>query len=111
MAKLKLNPVIEEITGRLGNLIFRRTHSGNVSLSKSPNMSHVQWSPAQEAHRQRFKEAVEYARSAMADPEIRQIYEQMAAEKKKNKRPFDMAVSDYFQGNDLLKKKSLGDQE
>jgi hypothetical protein len=29
----------------------------------------------------------------------------MAAEKKNNKRPFDMAVSDYFRGNDLLLKK------
>ena len=111
MAKVKLNPIIEELTGRLGNLVFRRTHTGNVSLIKSPNMSHVQWSPAQEAHRRRFKEAVAYARSAMADPEIRQIYEQMAVEKKKNKRPFDMAVSDYFQGNDLLIKKSPGNRE
>jgi hypothetical protein len=34
--------------------------------------------------------------------EIRSVYEQMAAEKKSNKRPFDMAVSDYFAGNDLL---------
>jgi hypothetical protein len=26
----------------------------------------------------------------------------MAAEKKNNKRPFDMAVSDYFKGNNLI---------
>jgi hypothetical protein len=39
----------------------------------------------------------------MAKPNVRAIYEKMAA--KKHERPFDIAVSDYFQGNDLLSKK------
>jgi hypothetical protein len=47
---------------------------------------------------------VGYAKAAMKDPDIRPVYEQMAAEKKNNKRPFDMAVSDYFAGNNLLSK-------
>ena len=38
-------------------------------------------------------------------PEIRAFYLQMARKKKKNNRPFDMAVSDYFKGNDRLTKK------
>jgi hypothetical protein len=32
----------------------------------------------------------------------RLVYQRMAAEKKNNKRPFDMAVSDYFKGNNLI---------
>ena len=72
-------------------------------LSKVPDMSKVKWSKAQKAHRQRFKKAVSYARAAMAEPKVRAVYEKMAA--KKGKRPFDMAVSDYFKGNDLLSKK------
>jgi hypothetical protein len=48
---------------------------------------------------------VAYAKSAMKHPEVRLVYEQMAAEKKKDKRPFDMAVSDYFKGNNLLRSK------
>ena len=71
-------------------------------LSKVPDMSKVKWSKAQKAHRQRFKRAVAYARAAMAEPKVRAVYEKMAA--KNNKRPFDMAVSDYFKGNDLLSK-------
>ena len=66
---------------------------------------------AQQAHRERFKEAVAYAQCVLADPGIRPIYEQMAAQKKKNNRPFDMAVSDYFQGNDLLLKRFLDNQK
>lgn len=42
----------------------------------------------------------------MGDPEIRTIYRQMPG-KKKSKRPFDMVVSEYFQGNDPLRKKYL----
>jgi hypothetical protein len=68
------------------------------------DMSHIKWSPAQKAHRKRFAAAVYYAQQAMQNPAVRSVYEQMAAEKKSNKRPFDMAVSDYFAGNDLFRK-------
>lgn len=68
--------------------------------------SHIKWSPAQKAHRERFKEAVLYAKLAMNNPAVHSVYEQMAVEKKNNKRPFDMAVSDYFAGNNLLRKKN-----
>lgn len=104
MARAKLNPVFELFTGTIGNLIFRRAHTGKISVIYKRDMSHIKWSSAQKAHRQRFKEAVRYAKQAMKDPEIRSVYEQMAAEKKNNKRPFDMAVSDYFAGNNLLQK-------
>ena len=102
MAKITLSPMFQEIRGRLGDYVFRRTHTGEVILSKVPDMSRVKWSKAQKAHRQRFKKAVVYARAAMAEPKVRVVYEKMAA--KMNKRPFDMAVSDYFKGNDLLSK-------
>jgi hypothetical protein len=110
MTKVTLNPVIELITGKIGNMVFRRAHTGKLSLVHAPDMSRVKWSQAQKDHRQRFKRAVAYARRAMKDPEIRLVYEQMAAERKQNKRPFDMAVSDYFQGNDLVWKKLYGDR-
>jgi hypothetical protein len=58
-------------------------------------------------------EAAKYASAAVADPDIRAIYVQMALENGRNPgRPFDMAVSDYFHhGNDLLWKRHRGDQE
>ncbi|HCK66336.1 MAG TPA: hypothetical protein DHW49_08720 [Anaerolineae bacterium] len=102
MAKVKLTPIIEEIHGKLGEeTVFRRTHTGGVSLIKKADMSKVKWSKAQKAHRARFKQAVAYAKSAMADVSVRKVYEKQA--KKLNKRPFDLAVSDYFKGNNLLK--------
>ena len=100
MAKITLDPMIKSIQGTLGDYVFRRTPAGGISISKSPDMSRVKWSKAQKEHRKRFKQAVAYARAAMAEPSVRARYEKEAA--KKNKRPFDLAVSDYFKGRNLL---------
>lgn len=100
MAKITLNQIVTDVRGKVGEFVFRRTHTGKVILSKAPDMSNVKWSEAQKTHRQRFKEAVAYAKDAMAVPEVRAVYEKMAAEQ--HKRPFDMAVSDYFKGRNLL---------
>jgi hypothetical protein len=102
MAKATLHPMFKQIRGKIGRIVFRRSHSGEIVLTKHPDMSDVKWSPAQKAHRQHFKEAVAYARAAMATPDVRAAYQQMATEN--HKRPFDMAVSDYFKGNNLLSK-------
>ena len=102
MAKVKLNPTILRIQGKMGNAVFRLSHTGELSMTKIPDMSRVKWSKAQKEHRQRFKEAVAYAKVAMADEKVRLKYEKLA--KKLGKRPFDMAVSDYFKGKNLLEK-------
>jgi hypothetical protein len=106
MAKVTLQPgikgneLIKGIRGEVGDLVFRQSPNGDIIVSKAPDMSAVEWSPAQQEHRQRFKAAVAYARAATADPNVQTVYEERAAEG--NRRPFQMAVSDYFKGNDLL---------
>ena len=102
MAKIKLNPIIDKAHGSIGNYTFRHMY-GRQTLIKKPDMSRVKWSDAQQAHRLRFKQAVAYARAAMADAQVCARYEQEAAAK--GKRPFDLAVSDYFHGRDLLKER------
>ena len=113
MAKVRFHPVIEWFTGKMGRLVFRRSHNGKVSVYETPYMKGIKWSQAQKDHRQQMGEASRYASAAIADPEIRAVYVQKAAEQGMNpKRPFDMAVSDYYHtGNDLLWKKHMGDQE
>ncbi len=100
MAKAILHPWIEGIQGRLGGLVFRRSSNGETIVSKTPDMTAVVWSPAQQDHRQRFKAAIAYANAAMADPGARTVYEKRAAAG--NRRPFQRAVSDYFNGVELL---------
>ena len=110
--KIGLHPMFEWISGKMGDIVYRLAHNGEVSAYPAPDMSNIVWSPAQEAQRQRLASATAYAKLAIRDPEIRQYYVQMAKQRKKNqRRPFDMAVSDYHHGNDLLWQKFYGDRE
>jgi hypothetical protein len=104
MAKVILNPMIKEIRGTLDGVVYRVSASGKTYISKSPDMSKVKWTKAQKRQRERFQEASEYARAAMADPKVRLIYEKRAAKEKRV--PYRVALSDYFKGKDLLAKKS-----
>jgi hypothetical protein len=99
MAKVKLTGMVERVSGRVGGMVFRWQHGGQTVI-KPPDMSKVKWSKAQKAHRQRFKEAVAYAHAALADAKVRAKYEKEAAQK--GRRPFELAVSDYFHGKNLL---------
>ena len=103
MAKGTLAPPFKSFRGRPAGLVFCVYPNGETIVSKYPDMSNVTWSPAQEEHRQRFKRAIAYAKAAMTDPDVQAIYEKRAAEK--DNRPFQMAVSDYFKGIDLLSEK------
>jgi len=103
MPKVRLNPLIEEIHGTMYGVVFKLSSKGNMIVTKRPDMSKVKWSKAQEEQRRRFKEAVAYARAALADPKLRARYERKA--KRQGKRAWDAAVSDYFQREDLLVKK------
>src|SRR5215213_8524368 len=101
--KVRLHPMFLWIRGKMGNIVYRLTRNGNVSAYPAPDMSKVTWSPAQMAHRKFFKECAAYAKRAVRDPELRQFYMEMAAKSKGSKgRPYDMAVSDYHHGNDML---------
>ena len=113
MAKVRFHPLLEWFTGKMGKLVFRRSHNGKVSLYEAPYMKRIKWSQAQKDHRRRLGEASKYASAAIADPEIRAFYIQMARDRDMNpERPFDMAVSDYYHhGNDLLWRKHMGEQE
>lgn len=102
MAKVVLNPSLQQVRGQVGGFVYRVRY-GKQTISKAPDMSNVTWSQAQVEHRQRFKRAVAYARAAMAESSVRGRYEKEALQK--GKRPFDLAVSDYFKGRNLLREK------
>ncbi|HLO28688.1 MAG TPA: hypothetical protein VK249_06120 [Anaerolineales bacterium] len=99
MTKVKLNPALVEIRGMMAGIVYRIRY-GKQTMSKPPNMKKVKWSKAQREHRRRFRLAVSYAHRAMADARVSAIYRREA--KQKDKRPFDLAVSDYFKGRNLL---------
>jgi len=100
MPKVRFKPGIEQLQGTLFDVVFKLSPQGKPIVTKRPDMTGVEWSEAQTTQRQRFKQANEYARAAMADPDVRAIYESMAANTKR--QPYRLAFSDYFQGKDLL---------
>ena len=103
MAKVRLHPLLKYIRGTLKGMVFRLSHNGETSAYMSPNMSRVKWSQAQDAHRERMAEAFAYAKQATRVPAIKEHYLKMAWKEKRNKRPYDMAVMDYYHNrNNLL---------
>ena len=100
--KVELNPTVDTYRVKIGKLTYRWMY-GKQTAMKTPDMSNVKWSEAQKASRERFAEAIHYARQAMADPEIRAHYEE--AGKKADRQPFRVAVSDFLAGKNLLEKK------
>ncbi len=102
MAKVELDAPFRKITGKIGKLSYRWMH-GQQTVMKTPDMSKVKWSKAQKANRQRFAQAIYYARQAMADPEASAHYETLG--KKVDRQPFRVAVSDFLAGNNLLEQK------
>ena len=100
MAKIKLSSMFDDIYGRFGGFIFRRSPQGRTLLSRVPNMKRVRWSKAQKAHRQLFKEASAYAKIALKDPEMLAHYQEIA--RQQNGKPYNMAISAYFKVLKLL---------
>jgi hypothetical protein len=89
--------------GTLYDVIFKRFSQGKIIVSKKPDLSKVVGSEAQEAQRERFRQASAYATRAKADAKVWVKYKRRA--KRLNNRPCDLAISDYFQGKNLLAKK------
>lgn len=93
MSKVKLNPVIEQLRGQIGDLVFKRYHDRTI-LSRKPDSSDRPWSAAQMLHRERFGQASRYGRQVMADPALRALYQAAATA---CKQPlFSLIVGDYL---------------
>jgi len=100
MSKIKLNPMIVEISGTMGDLVFRKSKKkGEVIVAMRPRRSNVEPSEAQKAQRECFKQANQYAKAAIADPAMRALYEEIGA--KERKSAFAAARSDYLSKNKL----------
>lgn len=93
MARVKLNPVLDQISGAVGDLVFRRSARG-VVIARKPDASTAEPSEAQLAHRARFRRATAYGRSVMDAPEAKAFYDALA---RARQRPvFSLTVADFF---------------
>lgn len=99
--KAILNPGLRRLSGKMGDWTYR-WRNGQQTIMKTPDMTNVEWSEAQNANRRRFAQAIRYAKRAMADPKVRAHYEKLG--KKAGRQPFRVAVSDFCAGKNVLEK-------
>jgi hypothetical protein len=93
MAKVKLNPVMEKIHGKIGDLVFRR-YEDEIVVARKPDRQNVEPTPAQAAHRERFRLAALYGKTVFADPAQKALYEKGA--KDRHQTVFALTVGDFL---------------
>ena len=64
MAKVRKNPVIQGISGKIGNLVFKQLPDGSTIVTARVVLHNKKWSKAQLAHQARMREAAAYGREA-----------------------------------------------
>lgn len=94
MAKMKLDPLFVELSGTMGNFVFKRSRKGEAIVARRPRKSSTPPSEAQTAHRERFGEAVAYAKHALKDEELSALYRLAGIEK--GMSAFHAAVTDFL---------------
>jgi hypothetical protein len=95
MAKVKLNPFLEGIHGKVGELVFKR-YADEVIVARAPDTGDAPPTEAQAAQRERFRLAVLYGKAVVADPETKALYE--TAARAKGMPVFALAVGDFLHG-------------
>jgi hypothetical protein len=93
MAKVRLNPILERLSGAVGGLVFRQYGDG-VVIARKPSFEGAEWSEAQLAARERFRQGALYGKAALADPAARAFYQ--AAAETRGKPVFSLMVADYL---------------
>ena len=95
MAKIVKNIVTSGFSGKLGSELVFRQVNGKTIVASTPIKSEKAPSLAQEAQREKFKEAVVYAKSVLQDAGIKQQYLEQANRRKHN-NAFTAAIKDYL---------------
>jgi hypothetical protein len=92
MAKVKLNPVLEQVHGKVGDLVFKKYQDGTI-MARKPEVTQPN-TPAQMAVRQNFRLAALYGKTVMADATKRAAY--TAKAKQTGKPVFSLTIADFF---------------
>jgi ribosomal protein S10 len=94
MATVRNNPIVNGLSGMLGQTIVFKNYNGRTFVSAKPRLPKKQ-SEEQKANRSRFKIATHWAQIILQDPE-RKAYYQMKAKKLKLPNAYTAAITDYL---------------
>jgi hypothetical protein len=91
MAKVANNLVIHGLSGMLGKqVVVRRQKNGEYIVAAAPGHSSHELSEAQKQHRERFRQAILYAKSAQETPEYKDVA------KARGQSAYNVAVADFL---------------
>jgi hypothetical protein len=90
MAKVKRNLILEGLSGKFGDVVFRHTKNGKTIICHKPDFSSRQFSQDQLDHQERVKLASAYGVANKENP----VYIQKA--KGTDKNAYNIAFKDWF---------------
>ena len=93
MTKVTVNPIIEGMSGKLGELVFKH-YGDDIVVARAPNHNGHTPTSAQVAARERFRQGAQYGKLTLAQPASRAIYE--SAARADGKPLFATVLSDYL---------------
>ena len=93
MARVKTNPIIEQVRGKVGDLVFKR-YGDEVIIARKPDLEGREPTEAQAAQREQFRQAALYGKTVMADPVAKAIYEDVA--ETRGIPVFSVTIADFF---------------
>ena len=93
MAKVKLNPALESIQGKVGDLVFKRWE-GEEIVCRMPDRTGIVPSANQLAQQDKFRLADLYGKAVMADPDSHTVYADASA--RKGIPAFALSVGDFL---------------
>lgn len=100
MAIVKKNLVTKGLSGMIGGTLVFRTVGDNTIVSSAPSPSGPP-SDAQKEQRERFQQAVIYAKGSMADPVTKAEYQE-AVQGKGQANAYNIAVADFFNAPNIV---------
>lgn len=93
MARVKQNSLTKGLSGKVGKSFVFKTYGNVTIVSAYPDMSNVKLSEKQKTENKKFKEAMAWAKSQMADPEAKALYQ---AKTTGMQRPHNLAIADFY---------------
>jgi len=109
MAIVKNNPIINGISGKLGDsIVFKQVRGKTIMCNRPPKP--VTQSEPQKGTRDRFRKASEWAKSILLDPEQKAYY-QKKAHKLKLPNAYTAAIADYMRSAKVTSVNEYGDKK
>lgn len=85
--------VFESFRGKIGDLVFKKYGDGTI-VSRMPDFTNHVFTAAQIAHQEKFRQAANYGKMVLTDPQARAAYDQAA--KQKHQPVMSLLITDFF---------------